>query len=388
PLQLRGGKSKGADMQAVMNGSNSMVLNQQWSSRPDDQRYLSLSELENAVRGRKDNGYTIEAKCAELRAVPSDSNTVTLLATDKYNNEKEMKPTNWAFGQLASYAGAPASYLRKLPAELACINLQYGLERLTDKDERGLILGYQNGSEQFRAMTSPTYGRIWDLEVVQAVQRVNQDGRWQVPAASYAHSNPKRATTLYASDRDVFVFLCDPNTAIEAKNGQVLYRGFYVWNSEVGAATFGLATFLYNHICDNRIIWGMQNHKELTIRHTGGAPERFGWEGRKYLTQYAQASAALEAERINKAIDMDLPVKHSINDKEHDKNISDWLQKRGFTSAVASASIDRAKEEEGGVRSLWDIVQGVTAYARGIQHTDTRVDIERKAGKLMELVAS
>lgn len=372
-------------MTAVINGSNSMVLSQQWSSRPDDQRYLSMEELESAVMGRKDQGYTIEAQCKELRAVPV-AGAVKLVAGDRFGNEHNMTPTNWAFGQLSSYAGAPGSYLRKLPAELACINLQYGLERLNGED-KGLILGYQNGSDQFRALTSPTYGRIWDLEVVQAVQRVNQDGRWQVPAASYAHKNPKRATTLYASDRDVFIFLCDPNTAIEAKNGQTLYRGFYVWNSEVGAATFGLATFLYNHICDNRIIWGMQNHKELTIRHTGGAPERFGWEGRKYLTQYAQASAVLETERINKAIDMDLPIKNSLNDKERDKNIGDWLKKRGFTAPEATASIDRAKEEEGGVRSLWDIVQGVTAYARGIQHTDTRVEIERKAGKLMELVA-
>jgi hypothetical protein len=36
-------------------------------------------------------------------------------------------PTHWAFGQLASIVGAPASYLRQLPAPLAGINLQYGL---------------------------------------------------------------------------------------------------------------------------------------------------------------------------------------------------------------------------------------------------------------------
>ncbi len=36
-------------------------------------------------------------------------------------------PTHWAFGQLASLVGAPAAYLRQLPAPLAGINLQYGL---------------------------------------------------------------------------------------------------------------------------------------------------------------------------------------------------------------------------------------------------------------------
>ena len=94
---------------------------------------------------------------------------------------------------------------------------------------------------------------------------VMNHGNWQVPAASYADANPKRATTLYGSDRDVFIFLVDPDNPIE-HGEDTLFRGFYTWNSEVGAATFGLATFLYRFVCDNRIIWGAQDFKELRIQ--------------------------------------------------------------------------------------------------------------------------
>ena len=31
-------------------------------------------------------------------------------------------------------------------------------------------------------------------------------------------------------------------------------------------------------------------------------------------------------------------------------------------------------------RTVWGLVQGVTDYAHEIKHTDTRVDLERKAG--------
>ncbi len=41
--------------------------------------------------------------------------------------DKPIAPTHWSFGQLASQVGAPAAYLRQLPAALAGINLQYGL---------------------------------------------------------------------------------------------------------------------------------------------------------------------------------------------------------------------------------------------------------------------
>ncbi|MFX6544619.1 DUF932 domain-containing protein, partial [Acinetobacter baumannii] len=42
-------------------------------------------------------------------------------------SEAPVAPTHWSFGQLASQVGAPAAYLRQLPAALAGINLQYGL---------------------------------------------------------------------------------------------------------------------------------------------------------------------------------------------------------------------------------------------------------------------
>jgi len=274
------------------------------------------------------------------------------------------------------YAQAPASYLRKLPSELAAINLQWGLEKNPVRDDV-LVLARSNGDNTVRALTSQSHGRIWDLQVVEAVQRVNGDGRWQIPAASYATSNPKRATTLYASDRDVFIFLVDPANPIEV-NGENLFRGFYVWNSEVGAATFGLTTFLYRYVCDNRIIWGATGIQELRIRHTGGAPERFSYEGQRYLRHYAEESTGKLIEGIKAAQAKEIPL------SKGKETVTDWLQSRGFTQAQAKASVTAAKVEEGQARTVWDIVNGVSAYARSIEHTDTRVELEAKAGRLMK----
>jgi hypothetical protein len=295
---------------------------------------------------------------------------------------RALAPSNWAFGQLAQYAQAPAGYLRKLPAELAAINLQWGLERNPQRDD-ALVLAQSNGENHLRAMTSTGYGRIWDHEVVEAVERVNGDGRWQVPAASYATTNPRRATTLYASDRDVFLFLVDPKNPVEV-NGETLFRGFYTWNSEVGSAVFGLCTFLYRYVCDNRIIWGASDVRELRIRHTGGAPERFAYEGSKYLRRYADESTARLVEGIKAAQGKDL---HDQINTGKGETVQDWLQARGFTKAQAKGSVEAAQAEEGRARSLWDIVNGITAYARTVAHTDERVQLEAKAGKLMALVA-
>ncbi len=65
-----------------------------------------------------------------------------------------------------------------------------------------------------------------------------------------------------------------------------------------------------------------------------------------------------------------------------------WLQSRGFTKAQAKASYDTAVAEEGRARSFWDNVNGVTAYARSVSHTDARGDLETKAGKLMAMATN
>jgi hypothetical protein len=296
-----------------------------------------------------------------------------------HGEERTITPTHWGFSQLAQYAHAPAAYLRTLPAELSAINLQWGLEHNPLREDT-LILGQTNGSNLLRSMTSRSYGRIWDAQVVDAVIRANADGRWQIPAATYAATNPKRATTLYASDRDVFLFLVDPARPVLVGN-ETLFRGFFTWNSEVGSATFGLCTFLYRYVCDNRIIWGVSQVKELTIRHTGVAPERFAYEGAKYLRQYSEESAVPLEQQISAAQHYEIP-------RAAEKlGVESWLQSRGFTAAVAKNSVAAAQAEEGQARSLWDIINGITAYARGIANTDERVAVERQAGNLMQLVA-
>lgn len=362
--------------------TNLNAASSQWATRPDDQRFLSIADLKASVEQRRSESWTASTPVGSLR-VSIDEGGLKLDTYDRSRGEViPLQPTHFAFGQLASYAGAPAPYLRKLPQELAAINLQWGLEHAPVR-ENALVLAQTNGHHAMRAMTSTSYGRIWDRDVVAAVERVNPDGRWQVPAASYATTNPKRATTLYASDRDVFMFLVDPEHPIEVPGEKSpLFRGFYVWNSEVGAATFGLTTFLYRYVCDNRIIWGATDVQELRIRHTGGAPERFAYEGQRYLERYASESPRQLVEPIVKAQAFEVPQA-----EKKGSGWETWLKARGFTASESKKAVESAIAEEGQARSLWDIIQGLTASARSIEHTDARVDLETRAGKLMSFVS-
>lgn len=347
------------------------TVSRQWATRPSDQRFLSLQELHDYTLARADKTQTFNHDVRYLKAYGSDPEGKDLGELVINTNHGPKTFTNWSFNQISQNAGAPASYLRKLPAPLAALNLNYGFNGA----ENQVML--QSFDEELRCSTSTTYGRIWDHDVVSKVREVTAGSSWQIPASTYSQNDPRRATTLYASDRDVFIFLVDPHHPIEIPGQQApSFRGFYVWNSEVGSQTFGLAAFLYETVCDNRIIWGISNKQELRIRHSSGAPERFLQEGRKTLIEYANESTQGLIEKVQRA------QRLKVGDDEDE--VRSFLQKRGLSLAVAKTTIERAKEEENEFNTPWSLAQGLTAYARSIQHTDTRVDLERKAGAILD----
>ncbi len=246
----------------VSRGARVGRVSSEWFSRPDDERYLSLTDLHASVKARaaKSRTRVVESAAIRVEASSDDSERLELFLP---KSDAPVAPTHWSFGQLSSLVGAPASYLRELPAPLAAINLQYGLT--AHRAEQVKTLETEDGRTELRAVTGPDYGRIYDHELVSAVMKIAGDGvgdtRWKIPGIldwSTGVYNPNAAvsrdsTTLYASDRDVFLFLVDDLNPIEAGklpdgSPDLFFRGFYCWNSEVGAKTLGLASF-YLRLC-------------------------------------------------------------------------------------------------------------------------------------------
>ncbi len=180
----------------VSRGERIGRVSSEWFSRPDDERYLSLSELADSVRSRSERSRTrvVETALIHVEASRTDPERLSLILP---GSDTPVAPTHWSFGQLASQVGAPAAYLRQLPAALAGINLQYGLT--SHRAEQIKTLETDNGRIELRAVTGPDYGRIYDHELVEAVQRIAGNGtgdtRWKVPACWTG----RRASTIPAS---------------------------------------------------------------------------------------------------------------------------------------------------------------------------------------------
>src|SRR5260221_13760107 len=107
----------------VSRGERVGRVSSEWFARPDDERYLNLPELYEAVRGRAERA---QARTVESRAIRVEAkrNNPERLALSVPGRDKPVAPTHWSFGQLGTLVGAPTSYLRQLPAPLATINQQ------------------------------------------------------------------------------------------------------------------------------------------------------------------------------------------------------------------------------------------------------------------------
>lgn len=380
---------------ATSRGEARMDLNKQWLSRPADQKFLDLDSMFEFTKTRFEGMETNKIKNGEL--VVGHPEIVTKDDIHKLHIEidgRPLAPTNWAFNQLAGLAGAPRDYLRRLPSPIVANALNYDL-----RFSRGVeTVKTFSGEFEIAAITGPDYGRIPDYQAIDAVRQIAGNGigdsKWKVPGVldwSTGIYNPRApvtldTTTLFASDRDYFVFLVDdlhPISIGKLPNGEddLVFRGFYMKGSEVGRTAQVLAVFYLRAVCCNRIMWGVEGFESFEIRHTKYAPERFMEIARPALESFANGSSQKLIEGVEKA----KAAKVASDDQE----MVAFLKGMDFSRPKIDAIMEAVEREElHPARSTWDVVQGITAIARNIPNNDDRVDLELVAGKLLDKIAA
>ena len=106
-------------------GSSDGTVSAQWASRSDDERFTDLNSLKAQVSAWRAASYTNEIPAHKIVA-RGDLKNPKLLTIEA--NGLELTPSHFGFSQLAGIAQAPADYLRSIPAPLAAVNINYGLQ--------------------------------------------------------------------------------------------------------------------------------------------------------------------------------------------------------------------------------------------------------------------
>lgn len=348
--------------------------NNQWSTRPDDERFKSLEELYAVTKAYADTAIERPSVPVSSLRVEAIDGSVQLMGKGNI----PAKLTHWAFGQLAARVEAPASYLRELPATLAAQNLNHGLAKRVkdDGDATANLLFHSNNGYLLRAMTSDRYLRIWNWEIAERLLEMQTHG-W-TPATPDIRVQDDRLP-LYASDHDMFAFIMHPDRVIkEQGNPTGLKRGLIAGNSEVGGGSLWLLRFLYREMCGNHIIWGAEDVIEVRARHVGTIRERFA-EWQVAITSYLNESPTLEEARILHA-----QTKRIAGTKDELLDTLFGRRSLNLSRKMLEAGYAAVKPEDGDPLTPWGIAQGLTRYSQTAPYADERTRIDKAAGRILE----
>lgn len=389
----------------------------QWANRPDDERFASLQEMYNATKGYADTSILGRAALKSLR-VEANNGDLLLVGEKKI----PAKLTHYAFGQLARYSKAPAEYLRKLPATLAAQNINYGIKTEGDAraaDDQLRLLFHKNGSLVTRAITSDSYDRVWNHEIVARIMSTLTPNGWRVPPARPARLGQKgtRVATeadilpnqkdfglsvkvgdtiapagLYASDHDMFAFLVNQSDPVW-DGGKFLNRGVFIQNSEVGDCSLRFKLFTYDNVCGNHIVWGVGKVAEIAIRHIKGGDEVRGKTLQNAIKKWNLMTRSLPTPS---EIEANIKAAKSKEIAATKDEVLDAVFKFAKVKGLNALSRDTIEQgyaltertpRYGAPTTVWGMVNGITEMSQTIAagHTDKRTEIDVQAGRLMEM---
>jgi hypothetical protein len=421
--------------------ANNMTAARQWATRPPDQRFWTVADLLAATRKHYESAGDVTVDTKQLEIVPVDVTDVTVKDFElgdlrlvgpayreairqnkaiRQNAEAEnliidpselIDPsdftalfTDYSFRQFCQRIGAKADYLSTLPANIVAAAMNFGISRMGD-DAKSVLLVHKNGANVLRAATSEIYARVWNWELAQWLQElIDQYPAWGIPPGypvegcevrQATAEDAKRSLTIrekdsigpsgaYASDRDMFVFLTNYERVIEVGNDK-LQRGFFAKNSEVGDASISLTGFAFDGPCGNHICWNYNELFNMSMRHVGGDLRLKISEA--YAAIKASADASVEPEvRLIKA------AKAKVLGADKDEVVETVFNNRklGISQKDIEAAYDLAvihEDTHGAPNTVWGVVSGLTRQSQTLTTAKGRTELDRKAGKLLQLAA-
>jgi hypothetical protein len=371
-----------------MTSGNSTTLwaaHREWASRPPDQRFQSMEALMAALSARRSMSRESTVDIGDLRCQSTPDGDLRLV------NGEDMHPTNWSFSQFSRLISGVPDFFARLPPDMAAaiVNNRLTSVRREEREQLKLLRIAEDDRTIVQAFTSISYGRVFDAAVAEDAARfIERSGGMFRPPAAYkdgVFGAELVPSGLQTSDRDVWICLVDGGDRFDISPRAQLHRCVMLWNSEVGSKTLGMLTCWFNSICGNNIITGARDVREMRIRHTSGAPGRYLSEAVPQLMELGKTPPNVEAIRRAAAF----PLRNLPGIGHHEQLDDVWIKsvagQFAFTRAEVREAILVANREEGQCATLWDLVQGFTAAARQIPHADSRFDLERRSGALLNI---
>ena len=331
-----------------------MAASNQWAFRPKDERFSSLVEMEKVTKAYREAQVENTAHLDIFEPVLS-------------------RFTNWSYYQLCNAINAPYKYLLSLPESVQYDCLINGCTR-TNREYKFLLQSRENGYAKVNAITGVRYPRTWNHEIIERL-RHTLGNNWTTPPA-YGEG----PHGLYASDRDMFIFMVNEDKRIDDGSQDGLAKGFFIKNSEVGNGALEFWKFYYRYVCSNHIVWGASNVAKFSIIHRGQIEQRLKHMWYK-IQKWVDEPETKTKEQIQKA--KEYIIAKSVNNLVSRLEACQIGSQKQMRIAYKYAE-DLAEDFE--PNSLWGMAQGISRYSQEFSaYSGIRSKLDRAAGQMFTL---
>lgn len=350
-------------------------------TRPRDEHFASFQELLDTSKRSQEDGVESLHRANEIRFVEA-GNQIRVDLGGFY----QVRPTPWAMTQIAGGCRVPTSVLEHLRTETAVRVLNETFQRQDLSERLALVDG-----DKLRALTSSSYSRLWDVEILQEIDRwLLPDGRF-VPAMPTINTDSRGTNVLgnnkpalFRGDRDSFCFFYSPKKPEDDGLGG-LRKGILVFNSEVGARSFGFSTFYFREMCSNFLIWDATQIKKRKAVHKGDLLRFF----REFKLDLIEASSEFEPKE--RRVFMQAAETPFVGDGTPTRANLELAQTRlerefGTSGKLAVAITDSAMLPENPSNlTVWGITNGITSLAKQETWASDLMEMSSLVGEVMEL---
>jgi hypothetical protein len=350
------------------------IVQRELFSRPPEDHFESFEALRADAAGQKSRCSTLDAKDDRI-LFSEDGGHV-------HFGEATLRLTHYALAQLASMAKVPMPVLERLDGDTRAKVMNRCFPR-NHRYRTALVDG-----DSLRAVTSDRYERVFDADVLDEVDRwllpngflpakptVNTDSR-----GTNILGNAKPA--LFRSDRDSFSFFYGDRSPGDDGFGG-LRKGIVVFNSEVGAKSFGFSTFFFREMCSNFLVWDATGVQARRSRHTSAVRDVV----REFREELKEAGATLttrELDAFERArTTRFVPAGSGEREEAVRRLVRDF--RMAEADAIEAADLVRSPENPGEF-TAWGVANGITSAAKALPYAGDRAEFSQIAGAVLAAV--
>jgi hypothetical protein len=340
-------------------------------SRPAEEHYPDLPTLRAVALEQKQRCVTLDARDTAMAFLP-DGETLQF-------GEQPVRLTHYSLAQLAAMARVPMPLLERLDTDtrVRVLNQTFPKNR---RYRTALVEG-----DRLRCVTSGMYERLWDADVIGEIERWLLP-RGFVPAKPTVNTDARGTNALgndhpalFRSDRDSWLFFYGARAPGDDGFGG-LRKGVVVFNSEVGARSFGYLAFTFRDLCSNFAIHGVSGVKSLRARHTSAVLDVY----REFREDLQEIGATLTTEELD-AFERARTTRFvPEGPSEREQAVRRLVSEFRMPEADAMEAVDLVRAPENpGEYTTWGIVNGVTSAAKALPYANDRVERGLLAARIL-----